>query len=307
MQLLDAKLNTGFRLNTSKLVIGRISQITSELEMIVLTNYEKPEKYLKKIWQKNLKNNNKSFWNYVNSKSKSKSRVNDLKDSSGAFKTDDLDKARILNMQYSKTFTEENTTSLVEFPEQDLYTAPLTNIVVQQDKVKNLLLNMRKDKSSGPDKKHPRVMNEAAEQIASPLTILYQMSIDQGKLPQQWKLANITPIFKKGSKSEPANYRPVSLTSVICKIFEKIIGEHILAHAKENLIIPNQQHGFLSGKSTSTNLLEALNIWMEMLEHGQPIDVLYLDYAKAFDTVPHQKLIQKLKSLGIQGNLLKWL
>ena len=133
------------------------------------------------------------------------------------------------------------------------------------------------------------------------------MSISTSTVPLQWKLANVSPIFKKGSRSSPENYRPVSLTSILSKLLEKIVSKQILEHLKANNILPKQQHGFLKGKSTSTNLLEAINVWTDLLEHNVPLDILYLDYSKAFDTVPHRRLIKKLSTVGIQGKVLEWL
>ena len=95
----------------------------------------------------------------------------------------------------------------------------------------------------------------------------------------------VTPIFKKGCKLDPSNYRPVSLTSVVCKVMERIISGSILEHVKSNSLQCSQQHGFTTGRSTTTNLIEAINIWSEALSHNVPVDVIFLDYAKAFDTV----------------------
>ena len=267
----------------------------------------KARRQFEKSLAKNLKSNSKAFWNYVNSKRKNKSKVSDLYDESGILQSDDTEKASILNQQYAKTFSQEVSGNNSDFAQFPLQTEPLAFIIIIENDVKELLLCLKIDKSPGPDKLHPRVLKELANQIAKPLTLLFQMSLNQGKVPEQWKFANVTPIYKKGSKSSPVNYRPVSLTSIVCKLLEKLVAKHILSHAQSNGIIPDQQHGFLSGRSTSTNLLEALNIWIELMQHDIPVDILYLDYAKAFDTIPHQRLLQKLKSLGIQGAILKWI
>ena len=105
----------------------------------------------------------------------------------------------------------------------------------------------------------------------------------------------------------PENYRPVSLLSIICKVLERLITNQIVQHIMENELSCHQQHGFTKGKSTTTNLLEALNFWSEAMMHKIPVDVLFLDYSKAFDTVPHKRLIQQVKSFGIQGEALEWI
>ena len=267
----------------------------------------KARREFEKKLARNLKTNSKSFWNYVNSKRKTKSKVNDLIDTNGIFTTDDLEKANVLNAQYAKTFTIEDLENIPEFPEKELLTDPLVSLEIREEDVIKLLSGLRIDKSPGPDQLHPRILREVADQISTPLTMIFQWSISQGVVPQQWKLADVVPIFKKGSRSSPENYRPISLTSVVCKLLERIVGKHMLEHAKTNKIIPEQQHGFLAGRSTSTNLLEAMSTWIELLDHNIPLDILYLDYAKAFDTVPHKRLVKKLESIGVKGGLLKWL
>ena len=154
---------------------------------------------------------------------------------------------------------------------------------------------------------HPRVLKELADVLAYPLTIMFKKSLETGELPSQWLQAIITPIFKKGSKASAENYRPVSLTCILCKILEKIIVRQIIEHIKDNQLGSLRQHGFTSGKSTTTNLLEVMNIWTEALMHNIPVDVLYLDYRKAFDCVPHQRLLNQVRSFGITGDACRWL
>ena len=117
----------------------------------------------------------------------------------------------------------------------------------------------------------------------------------------------MTPIFEKGSKSLPEYYRPVSLTCILCKILEKLVVKIIINHVKANLLATKRQHGFTKGKSTTTNLIEVLNVWSEALMHGIPVDVLFLDFLKAFDTVPHVRLIHQLKSFGITSKACGWI
>ena len=163
------------------------------------------------------------------------------------------------------------------------------------------------DKSPGMDQMHPRLLKELADTISAPLAIIFQATVHTSDLPQQWKDASITPIFKKGDRRVAANYRPVSLTSVVCKVMERLVVNQVLDHVKGNSLLCEEQHGFQSGRSTVTNLLEALNVWTEALMHGLPVDVIYLDYAKAFDTVPHERLLRQISSFGIKGKALHWI
>ena len=156
-------------------------------------------------------------------------------------------------------------------------------------------------KSPGPDGIHPRVLNELADCISIPLSIIFNTSLTTGKLPKEWKQANISPIHKKGSKTLPQNYRPVSITSVVGKIMEEIIRDTITVHMKENELLSKCQFGFVKGRSTVLQLLKVLDIWTETLDNGGCIDVIYCDFMKAFDKVPHSKLIKKNPELWNKG------
>ena len=140
-----------------------------------------------------------------------------------------------------------------------------------------------------------------------PITIIFEHSLRAGILPTDWKKGNITPIFKKGSKTDPLNYRPISLTSVVCKILEKLIRCSIMKHLEENHLLSPHQHGFRSNKSCLTQLLEYLHFVEEMTDNGDCVDAVYLDCSKAFDTVPHDLLLLKLKCVGIDGRTLNWI
>ena len=122
-----------------------------------------------------------------------------------------------------------------------------------------------------------------------------------------WKKANVVPIYKSGPKGLPVNYRPISLTSVVVRVMERVIKQKMLRHLKINRLIHPTQHGFLPKKSTSTNLISYLDYITKKLDEGQPVDVLYLDFSKAFDKVPHRRLIQKLKSYNFSGELVSWI
>ena len=146
-----------------------------------------------------------------------------------------------------------------------------------------------------------------ARTIAGPLTLVFQQLLNAGTLPAEWSKATVIPILKKGDKFDPKNYRAISLTSHLCKIFEKILAEIITHFLIENNTIPPTQHGFLPRRSAVTNLLVATNNWTEELDQGRPVDVIYLDYEKAFDKVPHCRLVYKLDHFGIRGTLLQWI
>jgi hypothetical protein len=143
--------------------------------------------------------------------------------------------------------------------------------------------------------------------LAAPLASIFNVSMGTGQIPDEWSKATVIPIFKnKGNAASPENYRPISLTNVACKIMETLIRQRLFVHLVQNNLLSNCQHGFFNGRSTVTQLLECMNDWTSSIENHEYIDVAYLDIAKAFDTVSHEKLLYKINKLGIRGSLLSW-
>jgi hypothetical protein len=145
-----------------------------------------------------------------------------------------------------------------------------------------------------------------ADQLAAPLQDLFQSSINTGEVPQDWKDANISAIFKKGSRSCAANYRPVSLTSVVCKALEHVIHSHVMKHLEKHHILTDFQHGFRAKKSTETQLILTVHDISKELNKNNIVDVAVLDFSKAFDKVPHRRLISKLQYYGLSGEISTW-
>ena len=254
---------------------------------------------------KNSKTNPKAFFSYVNSKLKTRPTIPDLKKSNGELTSNDHEKAEVLNNFFSSVFTRENTDAVPDFEARHC-NIPCTALEITEKMVKNKIEKLKPHKAQGLDGINPRVIIEMKDWIAKPLADLMNKSLRDERLPQDWKDALVTPIFKKGSRSIPGNYRPVSLTSIVCKLTEGMIRDNIVKHLEGNKLITQCQHGFVSGKSCSTQLIECLDIWTEILDNHGQVDIIYLDYAKAFDKVPHERLIKKLEGYGIGGNILNW-
>ena len=170
-----------------------------------------------------------------------------------------------------------------------------------------LLKDVDPTKSPGPDEISPRILFEARDELAPALSALFERSIASGRIPKDWKLANITPIYKKGDKRVALNYRPVSLTSITCKLLEKIICRGIVEHMTRHDLLSHRQFGFLAGRSTLLQLLVVLEHWTRAIEEGEEIDVVFMDFRKAFDKVPHRRLGNVLRHYGISGNILLWI
>ena len=154
---------------------------------------------------------------------------------------------------------------------------------INTKKIAQKIKKLRGDSAAGPDNINPGMLKELGQELAEPLSRIFYRSLNEGEVPEDWKTANVTPIYKKGAKSDPGNYRPVSLTSVPCRILESIIKDELMKHLTDNKLIKDSQHGFMQGKSCSTNLVEFLEKVTKTVDGGKPVDVFYLVFAKAFD------------------------
>jgi endonuclease/exonuclease/phosphatase family metal-dependent hydrolase len=272
--------------------------------------YKKAKKQFERKLAKDIKINPKSFYAYVRSKSKVKDSVGPLRDSDGQLVSEKEKMCNLLNEYFGSVFTTEN--SVNELPEVKCFfnedkSHMLSNIVLTRDIISIKLSKLKVNKAPGIDGIVPRLLVETADILNLPLLYVYQKSMESGRVPDDWKKANVTAIFKKGDKSSPCNYRPVSLTSVVCKVLESLIRDNIVEHVRKFNLIRETQHGFVKKKSCLTNLLEFLEFVSDYVDQGYPIDVVYLDFQKAFDKVPHKRLMSKIKALGIIGNIYNWI
>ena len=161
---------------------------------------------------------------------------------------------------------------------------PLQTVTITPHIVCKKLVHINTSKSPGPDGWPLLALRETAEQICMPLSLLFTKSLESGILPQDWKSVQVTPIFKKGDCHLPNNYHP---TSPIIRLMESIIKDEIYEHLSSNHLLCVNQHGFVPGRSCITQLLTAMDYWTKALEQGIPIDIVYLDFKKAFDSVLH--------------------
>ena len=253
----------------------------------------------------NSRNNLKGFWKYIQQKTKVKTGINDLV-VDGKSVVQDQDKAEVLNKFFASVFTVESKGNIPKLNKVQ-GAGELNDLVITEEKVKKQLKALRTDKSPGPDKIHNKVLLETCDVMTPILTARFKKSFESGELPEAWKHAEVVPIFKKGSKKDPNNYRPVSLTSTCCKIMEKLIRDQISDYMEQYQLLSPSQHGFRSGRSCCTQLLESVHEITDALDNRTPVDIIYLDYKKAFDSVPYERLLVKLGSIGIGGNLLNWI
>ena len=249
--------------------------------------------------------NPKNLKGFINSKKCDNCGVSPLKSTNGVMYSDSVNKANILNEQFSSVFNKNEDTSTIKDKGPSPFT-PMKPITVSTDGVRKLLNGLNIHKATGPDGISPRLLKTLSDELAPVLTVLFQASINQGILPQEWKKANVVPIFKKGERSKAENYRPISLTSVICKMLEHVLCSQILDHCDKNNILTNAQFGFRKRRSCETQLLLTIQDLASTVDCKGQIDVILLDFSKAFDKVPHQRLLHKLTYYGIDGNTNQW-
>ncbi|CAM5138834.1 unnamed protein product, partial [Eretmochelys imbricata] len=224
--------------------------------------------------------------------------VGPLMNEGGNLVTEDVEKANVLNAFFASVFTNKvsSQTAALGITTWGIDGQPSVEIEVVRDYLEKLDVH----KSMGLDELHPRVLKELAAVIAEPLAIIFENSWRMGEVPDDWKKANVVPIFKKGKKEDPGNYRPVNLTSVPGKIMEQVLKESILKHLHERKVIRNSQHGFTKGRSCLTNLIAFSD------EITGSVDELFLDFSKGFDTVSHSILVSKLKMYGLDDCTIRW-
>ena len=253
---------------------------------------------------KDCKLNPKSFFSYINSARRSRSSI-------GPFKIDNKlvvnpkEQADALNEYFKSVFTRCD----VDSPPKEKLTgiSIIDEVEFNEECIKEEIGRLRKFSAPGPDNVTNHLLFELCDQIAGPLAVLFSKSLEHGKIPDDWRMSNVTPIYKlKGSKSQPGNYRPVSLTSNVCKLMEKVVNRALSKHL-ENGVLRNSQHGFRKGRSCQTNLIEFYDKVTGWMDDGNCVDVLFLDFKKAFDKVDHSRLMVKLEAAGVQGNLWRWL
>jgi len=251
--------------------------------------------------------NPKKFYGFLNSQKTVKQGVLQLTKKDGTLTTSDRQVAQTLCDFFGEVFTKEVDKSDPVMHTAIFGAANKVELFFDTCSVKQRLTRLRTDKSAGPNGLHPMVLKECAENLAMPLANIFQSSYNEEQLPSDWKLAEVTPIYKKGPKNDTGNYRPISLTSIACKVMEGLMRDELLKFLDANNIITSKQHGFVRGRSCLTNLLQTFEEWTTALDEGQGIDVIYLDYRKAFDTVPHGRLIPKLSDYGVSEGLLGWI
>jgi len=249
--------------------------------------------------------NTKPFWKYIKSQRQESFGITALK-SDGKLYTDSKSKSEILNSQFKSVYTKRTSDEIPKLPGTPF--PKIKSLHLTEHGVFKLLDNINPSKASGPDGIPGKLLKSLALEISPVLHFIFKQTLSTGVLPVDWTRANVAPIFKKGSKLQAVNYRPVSLTCITCKLLEHIICKHILDHLENHKILTDLQHGFRSGRSCETQLVTTFHDLADMHnQKGSQIDIAVLDFSKAFDTVPHDGLLSKLEHYGIDGDIWTWI
>ena len=224
----------------------------------------------------------------------------------GILTNDTTEKANILNNQFEQAFTTES----LDIPIPDKGPSPystMKDIHITANGITKLLNNINPHKATGPDQVSGKILKEISTDITPAIQLIFQKSLSTGTIPTDWKHANVCPVFKKGDKHNAINYRPVSLTCILCKLCEHVISSNIMQHLEKHSILYDLQHGFRSARSCETQLVSFIQELASSTDKNIQTDIIVMDFAKAFDKVPHKRLLYKLKYYGITNNTLNWI
>lgn len=255
---------------------------------------------------KNAKRNPKAYYNYVQSRAAMRRAVGNVRDASGKHSETNKEKAQSLFKYFETVYQrDKGTDSHIKPQREDIAVMPVVDITEKE--VSTALRKLNISKAAGPDGIHPAILKPLADIISHALVTIFRTSLREGVLPADWKTATVTPIHKGGDADLVENYRPVSLTSVVLKTLERILRDKIVAHVTHQKLLSAQQHGFVRKKSCLTNLLCFLDEITKRLDQGQSVEVCYLDFRKAFDTVNHRLLLHKLHAFSLDPVLIRWI
>ena len=253
------------------------------------------------------KTNPKAYFGYVQSKKAIRVTVGDLKNTNGLEALTDKEKADVLVEHFEKVHRIDN--GVAGIASNDIYRSDgtMTEIDVTVDDVEEAFVNLQPGKSPGPDGIHPEIVKPLSSILVAPLANLFRESYNSGALPEDWRTADVTAIHKESPREQPRNYRPISLTSILLKVMERIIRDKIGKHMTSNGILSAKQHGFVKYRSCQTNLILFLDEITHRLNLGEDVEVCYMDFRKAFDSVNHRLLLMKLHSFRPHPKTIEWI
>ena len=305
--ILNKKLTKTTSTTKKESLLSRVATIERELK----ESHTKQRSKEGKQAMENIKTNPKFFYSYCKKFSKANTKIGPLQSDEGVMSSTSLETCNILAKQYTKAFSQPDTTMTIPNP-KEFFTnqnpnLQLVDIQFGTTEITQAISELSMNSAAGPDGLPAILLIKCKEVLATPLQMIWRQSLDTGIIPSVLKTAIISPIYKGGDRSQAKNYRSVALTSHLIKIFEKIIRNAIMKFMEDNGLMSNTQHGFRRGRSCLSNLLSHYEWLLQGLAGGQNVDIVYLDFSKAFDRVDHGILLHKLKAMGVTGRLGVWI
>ena len=244
------------------------------------------------------------FYRYCNRKFTNKSVIGPLKSPDGSLILKPREKANLFQQTFANYYTLDNGYS-PEF--KPLTNSNIDSIIFTPSLVKKAIQRLRIGAKGGPDKIPTEFVKRCSLWLTSPLSFLFQRSFNESFFPAIWSTSIVSPIFKKGDPTDPSNYRPISLSCIFGKLMEHVIKDQLVSYLLSRQLISKQQHAFIVKHSTTSNLLECTRNWTVALNNKKTVDVIYIDYRRAFDSIVHNKLLIKLRGFGVDGLLYNWI
>ena len=304
------RITTQLRKTTSEARRKKLKGESVQVERALIKSYQQSQKDSETKAVNAIKRNSKYFFSYAKKFSTAKVGIGPFIDCAKNLITSPIKMAEMLSEQYSSVYS---------VPKQSLPKAEeiftvtndsnqtLKNIGFDEDDIVEAIDQISPSAAAGPDGFPALLLKMCRHSLARPLFLIWRKSLDTGEIPFPLKTANVVPIHKGGSCGTPANYRPVALTSHLIKIFERVLRKYIVAWMDENNLFNPTQHGFHQGRSCLSQLMAHFDNITQLLEKGENVDVIYLDFAKAFDKIDFLSTMRKLNHMGISGKLGKWI
>ena len=289
-------------------VTTKLNKELVEIEIKLQDSYSSSTSIQEQRAVQAIKNNPKYFFSYVKKFSKVKPSIGPLLNAANHFATTNDEMGELLRTQYSSVFsnpTQDPINPNLLFTSED--TNDLIDIVFSEMDFIKAIDELSMNAAPGPDGFPAILLKQCNQELTAPLYNIWRQCLDLGVPPSTLKQSNIIPIHKGDSTAHASNYRPVALTSHLVKIFEKVLRTHIINYLEENTLLNPSQHGFRAGRSCLSQLIAHYDKILSLLDEGGNVDVIYLDFAKAFDKLDFNITLTKLKSLGITGKVGKWI
>ena len=297
------KLRKQFSDSTSEMKKTRIRNSLIDIERKLQDSYKLQDQREEELAVKAISSNPKYFYSFVR-RNKVHYPIGPLEDTDGHHVNDPTKMAQILSNQYKQAFSVPSQRVL------DLNNTPdnnISDIDFTEDMICKAIDEVSVNAAPGPDRFPAALLKNCKEELSKPLYIIWRKSLDSGEIPSVFKISNITPVHKGGPRQIPKNYRPVALTSHLIKVFEKIIRNELVNFIERNDLMNPNQHGFRAGRSCLSQLLQHFDKITRLLEQGKNVDIIYLDFSKAFDKLDFKICLQKLHNMGITGRIYRWL